>query len=76
VPTMLSSAGRVASRRLASPLLRPLGARALAYPAKGTPVPSVEVDYASWPPTPFNFAERLKGKKTIVVGLPGAFTPT
>jgi hypothetical protein len=29
----------------------------------------------SWP-TPVKMQERLKGKKTLVVGLPGAFTPT
>ena len=29
----------------------------------------------SWP-TPVKMQDRLKGKKTLVVGLPGAFTPT
>jgi len=29
----------------------------------------------SWP-TPVKLRQRLAGKRTIVVGLPGAFTPT
>jgi peroxiredoxin len=29
----------------------------------------------SWP-TPVNMRDRLANKKTLVVGLPGAFTPT
>ena len=44
--------------------------------AVGSKFPSVEVDAASWPPTPFNLADRIAGKKVIIVGLPGAFTPT
>ena len=44
--------------------------------ATGSKFPSVEVDAASWPPTAFNIGERIAGKKVIVVGLPGAFTPT
>jgi len=52
---------------------RPLAARGIAV---GSKFPSVEVDAASWPPTPFNLAERIAGKKVIIVGLPGAFTPT
>jgi len=43
--------------------------------AVGEKFPSVEIDYM-FPPTKVNMAERLAGKKTIVVGLPGAFTPT
>jgi peroxiredoxin len=37
--------------------------------------PDVEVDF-NFPPTKVNMKERLAGKKTLVVGLPGAFTPT
>jgi peroxiredoxin len=44
------------------------------YAAVGDSFPEVEVDYG-FPPAKVNMGERLKGKKTIVVGLPGAFTP-
>lgn len=44
--------------------------------AAGSKFPSVEVDAAKWPPTPFNLADRIASKKVIIVGLPGAFTPT
>lgn len=44
--------------------------------AAGSKLPSVELDLAAWPPTPFNIAERAAGKKVVIVGLPGAFTPT
>lgn len=44
--------------------------------AAGSKFPSVEVDKASWPPTAFNLADHIANKKVIVVGLPGAFTPT
>ena len=57
---------------------RPLAerhARTMAI-AVGSKFPSVEVEKASWPPTPFNLAEQIAMKKVIIVGLPGAFTPT
>jgi len=44
------------------------------FAAIGDTFPTVDVDYG-FPPTKVNMGERLKGKKTIVVGLPGAFTP-
>jgi len=34
-----------------------------------------ELDFG-FPPEKVDLAARLKGKKTIIVGLPGAFTPT
>ena len=43
--------------------------------AVGDKFPSVELDYL-FPPTKVNMEARLAGKKTIIVGLPGAFTPT
>jgi len=42
----------------------------------GDKFPSVDVHEAKWPPTPFNIADKIADKKVIVVGLPGAFTPT
>jgi len=44
--------------------------------AVGDKFPNVEVDAASWPPTALNLNDRIKDKKVILVGLPGAFTPT
>ena len=43
--------------------------------AVGSAFPNVSVDHG-FPPEKVNMPERLKGKKTILVGLPGAFTPT
>lgn len=43
--------------------------------AIGSRLPPVELDF-NFPPTKVNIAERTKGKRVIVVGLPGAFTPT
>jgi len=66
---------RLATRSLAGGLgraaFRTSAARMIAL---GDKVPAVEVDYL-FPPEKVNMAERLKGKKTIIVGLPGAFTP-
>ena len=40
----------------------------------GDKVPDVKVDFDFGMPAPIN--KLLAGKKTILVGLPGAFTPT
>jgi hypothetical protein len=42
--------------------------------AAGDTFPNVDVDFG-FPPMKVNMKDRLAGKKTIVVGLPGAFTP-
>jgi hypothetical protein len=44
------------------------------FAKEGDTFPDVDVDYG-FPPMKVNMKERLAGKKTIVVGLPGAFTP-
>ena len=44
--------------------------------AVGDKFPAVDLDFGFDPPAKVPMAERLAGKKTIVVGLPGAFTPT
>ena len=64
-------------RRVVHASARPLAshARGMAI-AAGSKFPSIDVDAAKWPPTPFNLADRIADKKVIVVGLPGAFTPT
>ena len=41
----------------------------------GDTFPAVELDHG-FPPNKIDMTKRLAGKKTIIVGLPGAFTPT
>jgi 2-Cys peroxiredoxin 5 len=41
----------------------------------GDTLPAVTLDYG-FPPEKVNLLERSKGKKIILMGLPGAFTPT
>mmetsp|Transcript_148056 Transcript_148056/g.258252 ORF Transcript_148056/g.258252 Transcript_148056/m.258252 type:complete len:116 (-) Transcript_148056:707-1054(-) len=42
--------------------------------AVGSKFPDVELDFG-FPPEKINMLERLKEKKVIIMGLPGAFTP-
>eukprot|EP00971_Amphidinium_carterae_P213959 4246184-Amphidinium_carterae.1 len=41
----------------------------------GDAIPDVSLDLG-FPPEPFKLKEFCKGKKVVLVGLPGAFTPT
>ena len=42
----------------------------------GSKIPSnIDLDFG-FPPTKVDVASRVAGKKVILVGLPGAFTPT
>jgi peroxiredoxin len=41
----------------------------------GDPIPDVNLDLG-FPPEPFGLKEFCKDKKVVIVGLPGAFTPT
>ena len=59
------------ARLLAVGLLA-VGARALDV---GDTLPSLTLDFG-FPPEKINLLERAKGKKIILMGLPGAFTPT
>jgi hypothetical protein len=43
--------------------------------AVGKPIPNVTLQFG-FPPDKINLQERCKGKRVILVGLPGAFTPT
>jgi 2-Cys peroxiredoxin 5 len=43
--------------------------------AAGDAVPAVELNQG-FPPNKVNLAEYTKGKKVVLMGLPGAFTPT
>jgi len=42
----------------------------------GERVPSITLDQGWGPPSKIDLAERVKGKKVLLLGLPGAFTPT
>jgi len=44
--------------------------------AVGDKFPDVVLQKGPFPPQEVNMPTRLAGKKTLVVGLPGAFTPT
>jgi len=57
-------------------LLRGRGARELSPCADGSKLPSDLVLDCGFPPAKVNLADRVAGKKVLVVGLPGAFTPT
>lgn len=41
----------------------------------GSRFPSIDLDLG-FPPTKVDISERIKGKDVIILGLPGAFTPT
>jgi 2-Cys peroxiredoxin 5 len=43
--------------------------------AVGDKIPAITVDHEFNPIKKVNMAERLQGKKVIIMGLPGAFTP-
>jgi hypothetical protein len=73
-------ASLLASRCFRASALQPLakfntfGAR-FASVAVGDKVPSVNL-HKGFPPEKVPLAELCKGKKVVLVGLPGAFTPT
>jgi len=48
--------------------------QARSFAAVGDKIPSVSVDLG-FPPQKVNVAERTAGRKTIMIGLPGAYTP-
>jgi len=69
-------AGGFATARAFSPA--PFGARSstsLNVVAVGDKLPSVELN-EDFPPDKVNIAEYAKGKSILMIGLPGAFTPT
>ena len=69
---LVSSAVRWVMRFLAVALL---AASASAVIKVGDTLPSVTLDFG-FPPEKVNLLERAKGKNIILMGLPGAFTPT
>lgn len=73
VPLVFSMLARAFLPRVRS-AARPSFASFRGFAAVGDKFPAVDVDFG-FPPAKVNMGERLAGKKTIVVGLPGAFTP-
>jgi len=70
---MLAARALVRSARAAA---RPRGLAGAAAPVRvGDAVPDLEVQIG-WPPKPVALRERLRNRRVVVVGLPGAFTPT
>ena len=63
----------IASTALRGALL--LG-RSRAFAALGDHAPDVGLDVSFPGPKEVNFAQRCKGRRVILLGLPGAFTPT
>ena len=54
---------------------RPCPAGAASAIAKGDKMPDVTLD-KGFPPKKMSLSEIIGGKKVVMVGLPGAFTPT
>lgn len=62
--------------RILLPVLFGLLAAAVSAIRVGDKIPSgVDLHYG-FPPEKINIADRIAGKKVILLGLPGAFTPT
>ena len=53
-----------------------LGKSSRAFAALGDHAPDVGLDVSFPGPKEVNFAQRCKGRRVILLGLPGAFTPT
>jgi hypothetical protein len=51
------------------------GYAAFAAIKSGQKIPSVDL-HSGFPPTMINIAEHVAGRNVIILGLPGAFTPT
>ena len=50
--------------------------RSRAFASIGDKAPDVGLDVSFPGPKEVNFAQRCKGRRVILLGLPGAFTPT
>ena len=59
-----------------SPQVNSMSAMAAAQLKAGDTVPAGVTLDLGFPPSKIDLAEHVKGKKVILMGLPGAFTPT
>ena len=59
----------------AAPAVAEASPRGRAFAAVGDAIPDVSLD-VEFPPKEVSLKQRLAGRKVILVGLPGAFTPT
>ena len=73
IDPMLRSLGRISRQ---SAVIDAALRRAASTVAVGDAIPpGIELD-AGFPPAKFDLADRLAGKSVVLLGLPGAFTPT
>jgi len=75
VSAALFLAGATAAGAFAPPAFVGRNTQTAINVAVGDSVPSVDL-HEGFPPEMVNLADYSKGKKMILVGLPGAFTPT
>jgi len=68
----LLNLGRAVSRRFAGPSS---SASLRGFASVGDQLPSVDL-HLGFPPTKHNLADFAKDKSILLIGLPGAFTPT
>lgn len=67
---------RVAATRMPLAMRkRPIAMSFRGMASVGDSLPSVEL-HQGFPPKKYNLADFAKGKSIVIVGLPGAFTPT
>jgi len=71
----LLAIGRSLSRRIVASAAAPSASLLRGFASVGDQLPSVEL-HLGFPPEKHNLADFAKDKSILLVGLPGAFTPT
>jgi len=72
--TLLLAGGLTTASAFAPPAFIPRSSTVLNV-AVGDTIPDVSLDY-DFPPDKIGLTEYTKGKNILMIGLPGAFTPT